>query len=75
MSDKNSLLIVEILKASNLPKEKAKPNPFVNLTFRGAKKKSNHKKSEINPVWNEVSLKIFDQNSENKKLFSIFVRK
>ena len=35
MTEKSSTLIVDVLKASNLPKEKKKPDPYVNLTLKG----------------------------------------
>ena len=29
-------LIIEILNAANLPQEKSKPNPYIEITFRGS---------------------------------------
>lgn len=49
------VLFVEVLNASDVPRDRFKKNdPYVVLLFKGVKKKTTYKKSEINPVWNEV---------------------
>ncbi|CAF0722705.1 unnamed protein product [Brachionus calyciflorus] len=50
---KNFFLSIEILNATNLPKIKTKPDPYVSVFYQGIKKKTSYKKSEQNPVWNE----------------------
>ena len=35
MDEKSCSLIVEVLKASNLPKHKSKPDPFVSIILKG----------------------------------------
>ena len=47
-------LIIEVLNAENIFFQKTKPDPYVLLLFKGVKKKTTFKKSELNPVWNEV---------------------
>ncbi len=52
-------LIIEVINAEIIIFEKLKPDPYVLLLFKGIKKKTTFKKSELNPMWNEVNNIVF----------------
>ncbi|CDQ95884.1 unnamed protein product [Oncorhynchus mykiss] len=57
------MLRVVVESAKGIPKKKlGNPDPIAAVVFKGEKKKTKAIDSELNPVWNEVSINIYIYN-------------